>query len=206
MSLVIAALAALLATPVGLLSGCRAREAQTEADLAAQKDEAPARPAPEALLHPVTAIRGMTSRADVIDAWGQPRNVTENQEECGTALDEEHLQDFAYPDALIEVGRSGDAIIRALRGIPDGLTIKLEGVDVSSASTLTQLKKSFGKNRQWKEAEAPGNVRTPSDRGEEDPLDQLYYNTLYTLDGDGDQWRFYFLGERLVGYAYWVGC
>lgn len=175
------------------------------ADDAAQPDDAPAF-APAPLTRPLVALRGLTSMADVQAAWGKPPNITANQEECGTALDEEHLMDYRYPDALIEVGRSGDAVIRALHGIPDGLTLRLEGHDITGASTLAQLNAALRKNPHWKMAEAPGKVRSPADRDEGDPLEQLAYTTLYTLDGDGDQYRLYFLGERLVGYAYWVGC
>ncbi|WP_020202466.1 hypothetical protein [Cupriavidus sp. WS] len=172
---------------------------------AAPPDDAPAF-APAPLARPLVALRGLTSMADVQAAWGKPPEITPNQEECGTALDEEHLMDYRYPDALIEVGRSGDAVIRALHGIPAGLTLKLEGRDITAATTLSQLDAALRRNPHWKMAEAPGKVRSPSDRDEGDPLEHLDYTTLYTLDGDGDQYRLYFLGERLVGYAYWVGC
>lgn len=175
------------------------------ADAAAQPDDTPVF-APAPLARPLVALRGLSSMADVQAAWGKPPDITPNQEECGTALDEEQLMDYRYPDALIEVGRSGDAVIRALHGIPAGLTLKLEGHDITAASTLSQINAALRKNPHWKMAEAPGKVRSPADRDEDDPLEQLAYTTLYTLDGDGDQYRLYFLGERLVGYAYWVGC
>lgn len=187
-------------------SAAAASDAQAaRADDAGQPDDGPSF-APAPLARPLVALRGLTSMADVQAAWGKPPDITPNQDECGTALDEEHLMHYHYPDALIEVGRSGDAVIRALHGIPAGLTLKLESQDVTAASTLTQLNTALRKNPRWKMAEAPGKVRSPSDRDEGDPLEQLAYTTLYTLDGDGDQYRLYFLGDRLVGYAYWVGC
>ncbi|GAB7542211.1 hypothetical protein [Cupriavidus sp. CuC1] len=209
----LAACAALAALP-----GCERNEPAPAAPAAAASDAQAARAegasapddgpsfAPAPLARPLVALRGLTSMADVRAAWGKPPDITPNQDECGTALDEEHLMDYHYPDALIEVGRSGDAVIRALHGIPAGLTLKLESQDVTAASTLTQLNAALRKNPHWKMAEAPGKVRSPADRDEGDPLEQLAYTTLYTLDGDGDQYRLYFLGDRLVGYAYWVGC
>ena len=65
----------------------------------------------------------MTSMVDVRAAWGAPADIRTDQDECGTALDEEYVQDYRYPDAVIEVGRSGEAVIRALRGMPEGLTL-----------------------------------------------------------------------------------
>jgi hypothetical protein len=179
-------------------------QAARPGDAAQPDDTATFAPAP--LARPLVALRGLSSMADVQAAWGKPPNITPNQDECGTALDEEHLMDYRYPDALIEVGRSGDAVIRALHGIPAGLTLKLEGHDITAASTLKQLDAALHKNPRWKMAEAPDKVRSPADRDEDDPLEHLAYTTLYTLDGDGDQYRLYFLGDRLVGYAYWVGC
>ncbi|MGO4331087.1 hypothetical protein AB4Z48_20625 [Cupriavidus sp. 2TAF22] len=208
---ILAACAALTA-----LTGCEreqpapaapaAADASTaRADDAGQPDDSPAF-APAPLARPLVALRGLSSMADVQAAWGKPPNITPNQEECGTALDEENLVDYRYPDALIEVGRSGDAVIRSLHGIPAGLTLKLEGHDIAATTTLSELNSALRKNPRWKMAEAPGKVRSPADRDEDDPLEHLAYTTLYTLDGDGDQYRLYFLGERLVGYAYWVGC
>ncbi|EHP40084.1 hypothetical protein OR16_27964 [Cupriavidus basilensis OR16] len=161
------------AAPATSASAAAASDARAaRSDDATPPDDAPSF-APAPLARPLVALRGLTSMADVQAAWGKPPDITPNQDECGTALDEEHLMDYHYPDALIEVGRSGDAVIRALHGIPAGLTLKLESQDVTAASTLTQLNAALRKNPRWKMAEAPSKVRSPSDRDEGDPLEQL---------------------------------
>ncbi len=172
---------------------------------------------PVALKHPL-AINTSALPLDQADKLFGKILATRSHVECVNTPVSDDAYERIYASAIIEIS-DDKASLQSIIGIPEKMTIKLDSINITSTTTLTDLTLNLKKLNKYEYiVNRPSRLSAlhlvsdqttrPVSNNEEDVSAYTEYtDTLSIRSMDSDvAWQLYFLGERLVAVENLAQC